>query len=76
MNNTESSIVSRGNGSGWLSYKGHQNQRCHPPRSSKLASQFEHDTCCDPVLAANAAALAFSLNTSGHKFKRWDRISG
>ena len=75
INNTDSTSIGRGNGSGWLSYKGHQNQRCNLPLNSKRTSQFEQDTCCDPVLAANMAALAFNLNTSGYKLKRCDRIS-
>ena len=67
MNNTESSTVSRRYGSNRFSTKGRQIQRC--PQSPRL-NQFESDTCCDPVLAANMAALAFNINTSRYKLKR------
>ena len=72
MNNTESTIMSRRYGTNRFSYKGHQNQRCHfSSPSSRHSSQFDSDSCCDPVLAANMAALAFNINTTTkYRFKR------
>ena len=70
LNSTETSMLCRRHSSRKSSNKGPNIQRCHHSPSSKHTSQFDNDTCCDPVLAANMAALAFSLNTSRCKFKR------
>ena len=70
LNSTETSMLCRRHSSRKSSNKGPNIQRCHHSPSSMHASQFDNDTCCDPVLAANMAALAFSLNTSRYKFKK------
>ena len=68
LNITESSVISRRYGNNMFSYKGYNLQQFSP--NMKHSSQFDGENCCDPVLAANMASLAFNLNPTKYKSKK------